>query len=234
MSEELRFQIVLGDGFPKEENGLELLFTYRLLGREEYRSILEAAEDESEIDEFICMTCVEEDYDWRGGLAGAATTVSDNILKSSGLAEGQAEFLLDLYRHELYSNPDYQRDCMIVEAFPNFGLEEVQNWPVVKHLYYYSRAEYILAVIRGNQIRFIDEEQIRAAEQMQNVPSPRERAAQAPDPEWMQEPETTPSGGEMSEADLMRLLGANEVSKDLDKESMHYYTQKDKLIGKFD
>lgn len=234
MSEALRFQIVLGDGFPKEENGLELLFTYRLLGREEYRSILEMAEDESEIDELICMACVEEDYDWRGGLAGAATTVSDNILKSSGLAEGQADFLLELFRNELYSNPDYQRDCMIVEAFPHLDIEEVQNWPVVKHLYYYTRAEYILTVIRGKQIRFIDEEQIRAAEEMQNVPSPRERAAHAPDPEWMQQPEPAQSNGEMTEADLMRLLGATEVSKDLDKESMHYYSQKDKLIGKFD
>lgn len=234
MSEDLRFQIVLGDGFSKEENGLELIFTYRLLGREEYRSILEAAEDESEIDEFVCMACVEEDYDWRGGLAGAATTVSDNILKSSGLAEGQAEFLLDLYRHELYSNPDYQRDCMIVEAFPNFDIEEVQNWPVVKQLYYYTRAEYILWAIRGKQIRFIDEEQIRAAEQMQNVPSPKERAAQEPDPDWMRQPEPQQPSGEMTEADLMRMLGVTEVSKDLDRESMHYYSEKDKLIGKFD
>lgn len=234
MSEDPRFQIVLGDGLGPES--LELTFTYRLIGREEYRNILSVAEDESEIDELVCMTCVEEDYDWRGGLAGAATTLADNILKSSGLAEGQAEFFLDLFRNELYSNPDYQRDCMIVEAFPNLDIEEVQGWPVIKQLYYYSRAEYILTVIRGKRIQFIDEEQIRAAEQVEQVRPPRQRVTDAPDPDWAQEPsrEQAQPQGEMTEAQLMAMLGATQVSTDLDRESMHYYSEKDKLIGNFD
>lgn len=241
MNEDLRFQVVLGDGLGKDS--LELTFTYRLLGREEYRAILDEANEEAEIDELVCMLCVEEDYDWRNGLAGAATTMSDFILKSSGLDQGQAEFLLEMYRNELFSNPDFQRDCVIVEAFPHLDIEEVQNWPVVKQLYYYSRAEFIIHSIRGQEIRFITPEQIEAANRMQNVESPKMRAQREPDPDWMSQPsepqsKTPPTpnggGGVMSEEELLRLLGATEVSKDIDKESINYYKHKDELLGDYD
>ena len=241
MSEDVRFRVVLGDGFAPEENGLELTFTYRLLGREDYRGILQDAETEAEIDEFVCMLCVEEPYDWRGGLAGPATAVAECILASSGLAEGQSEMLLEHFRHELYTSPDYQRDCMIVEAFPNLDIEEVQNWPVVKQLYYFSRAEYILSVIRGKKIRFIDAEQVEAAEAVQRVPRPSERVTDEIPEEW-RTPEPAPSQpapqeqpkGQLTEAELMAMLGATSVSTTLDHESMNYYKHKDELTGDYD
>ncbi|MBA4293929.1 hypothetical protein C0431_13285 [bacterium] len=242
MSEDLRFQIVLGDG--NGPDGLELVFTYRLLGREEYRGILETTEDVAEIDELVCMYCVEEEYDWRGGLAGAATTVAESILASSGLAEGQADFLLGLFRSELYRNIDYQRDCIIVEAFPNLDIEEIQNWPVVKHLYYFSRAEYILSAIRGKNVRYISEDDLLASERVQKVQSPSQRAAAAPPPDWGEPVERVEvtnqpkppasNGGAMTEEQLLAMLGASNVSTELDHESMNYHIHKDSVTGDYD
>lgn len=231
MSQDPRYQVVLGDGLGPV--GVELVFTYRLLGREEYRQIDAMAETDEEFQEMVCQLCVEDDFDWRGGLAGPATVLCDLILEGSGLNEGQADMFLAIFRDELYTNPDYQKDCIIVEAFPNLTIEEVQNWPVVKHLYYYSRAEYILTAIRGKRLSIVNPEDIMATEQLSRVERPRvedDFSFDAPQQEPKQQ------DGAMSEAQLLAMLGvgADTIANDIDKESIKFHQHKDSITGQFD
>lgn len=232
MTEDPRYQVVLGDGLGPES--VEMVFTYRLIGREEYRQVQAMAESEEEFEEIVCQLCVEEQYDWRGGLAGPATILCDMILEGSGMNEGQADMFLSIFRDELYSNPDYQKDCIIVEAFPNFSIDEVQNWPVVKHLYYYVRAEYIMTALRGKRLQIADPSELMATQQLQQVRRPQVEEDFDFGHEAPQRQENPQQ--EMSEADLLAMLGVskNSVTTEIDKESIRFYEHKSSITGEYD
>src|SRR5690606_31620658 len=120
-------------------------YIFRPIGREEYKRIILMDLELGEFQETICFQAIiyPKDYDYTKGIAGIAEVLSDSILDASGLHVGQAVDLLAQYREEM-ANYDYQVDCMIHEAFPEFTLEEISTWSIRKTMYYLSRSEWIL------------------------------------------------------------------------------------------
>ncbi|MDR5047735.1 hypothetical protein FNE59_19670 [Bacillus thuringiensis] len=147
---------------------LEQTYIFRALGREEYKEIVLLDLDLGEFQEVICSQVViyPYDYDYSVGIAGIAEILSDGILDVSGLHLQQAKELLDQYREEML-NYDYQVDCMIHEAFPEYPIEVIASWPVRKTMYYLSRAEWILQNLKGVRIESIDETMMNDAQQQQ-------------------------------------------------------------------
>lgn len=133
-------------------------FIFKAIGREEYKQIILMDLDLGEFQETICFQSViyPENYDYTKGIAGVAEVISDAILDASGLHVGQAADLLHEYRTEM-TNYDYQVDCIIHEAFPEYPLEEISTWPVRKTMYYLSRSEWILSSLKGVPLQRIDE-----------------------------------------------------------------------------
>lgn len=111
------------------------------------------ADEEPELEEVICETCVlyPEDYDFQNGPAGISKMISTQIVHLSGMLSGQGDQLLAEYRYEM-GLLAYQIDCVIHEAFPEYSLEEISTWDMEKAMYYFSRAEWILENIRGFSI----------------------------------------------------------------------------------
>ena len=216
-------------------------FIFRPLGREEYRQIILMDLDLGEFQETICFQAViyPEDYDYSKGIAGIAEVLCDAILDASGLHIGQAKELLDAYRQEML-NYDYQVDCLIHEAFPEFTLEEISSWPVRKTMYYLSRAEWILRNLKGVMLQTIDEV-IQQDYQAQQMPSP---PMQQPMPEHRPQPmpqPPAPEGGIQSEEAVLAMLaqsGAKVVqpSASLDEvmPELSWFEYIDELKGEFD
>lgn len=145
-------------------------FIFRPIGREEYKQIILMDLELGEFQEMICFQSIiyPDDYDYSTGIAGIAEVMSDVVLDASGLHMGQAKELLDEFREEMF-NYDYQVDCMIHEAFPEYKIEEISEWSVRKTMYYLSRAEWILQTLKGVPLQYIDEEVQQEAMQQQQM-----------------------------------------------------------------
>lgn len=127
-------------------------FIYRTLGRKEYYSLLENEEiTDMEKEEVICTLCVlwPEEYDLDNCSAGVPTELTKIILKNSFLdgKEGM-DAILGVYRQEMYDLQN-QITCMINEAFPEFSIEDIEEWDMERTAKYLSRAEWKLINLRG-------------------------------------------------------------------------------------
>ena len=130
------------------------IFFYRALGRSEYKKILSDDRfDNMAKEELICQVCTlwPEDYDFEECDAGIPTVLSRAILKNSFLDSIESKkAILDYYRQEMW-DLDNQITCIINEAFPQFDIEEIENWDIEKTTKYLSRAEWKLHNLRGLQ-----------------------------------------------------------------------------------
>jgi hypothetical protein len=178
------YYLVIGD----KDHEFSWTFVFREIGREEYRHLLEQSMDVVDFQEKLCETVVlhPSSYDFSNGKAGVAEVLANAVMELSGLHTNQADQLLKQYREEM-NVLDYQIDCLIHEAFPEFTLEEIQSWSVRKQMYYLSRAEWILTHLRGVPL-VIDDQQKQpeayqyhfekgatSAVQNMNHPSPEEQ-----------------------------------------------------------
>jgi hypothetical protein len=129
-------------------------FIYRELSRGEYSKVLRMYDDDLSREEYICRICVIEPvgFDFADDSnAGIASSLSQSILEESGFSvvpTGKLDRILNSYREEM-NNFQNQVSCIIQEAFPTLSLEEIEMWPMEKTLWYYSRAEFKLRVLRG-------------------------------------------------------------------------------------
>jgi hypothetical protein len=206
-------------------------FIFRVIGREEYKAILEQDLSIGQFQEEICRVAVlyPQDFDYREGLAGIAETLSNAILEMSGLHQGQAKALLDQYRDEMMIF-DYQVDCIIHEAFPQYSIEEIQNWSVKKMMYYLSRAEWILKNLRG--VPLLSMEDILQQQETENPVQP-----QPPSVEQKQ-------NGSLSKEEVEALLSQKEGRPiSLDNESklgqdlfpeLSWFKAEEELKGEYD
>lgn len=162
-------------------------FIYRALGRKEFKDILDnKLFNDYEKEEVICDQCLlyPEEYDWENCDAGVPTELMKNILKNSYLDSIKSrKTILTHYRNEMF-DLDNQMTAIILEAFPNLSLEQVEQWDVEKTMKFYSRAEWTLHNIRGvpfAQQSDIEEEidgNIMHTEELQPAPPPQRIQAQ--------------------------------------------------------
>lgn len=142
-------------------------YLWRELTRAEHNRIIRFIESDWEREEAICALCVLEplEVDYEETVAGLATVLCNHIMAESGFGEAGAEkvkALLGAFREEMNSF-HHQISCIITEAFPNLNIEEVEEWPIEKALWYYSRAEYKMNALRGIELIETETEQAQPA-----------------------------------------------------------------------
>ena len=127
-------------------------FIYKPLSRKDYKAIVENNEltNIEKEDEVCAMTILwPEDIDWDDIEAGIPSKLYEEILKNSFLASPESiAHLIDIYREEL-ETLDTQMSCIISEAFPNYDIEEIENWDMIKFCKIFSRAEWKLKNLRN-------------------------------------------------------------------------------------
>lgn len=127
------------------------VFLYKQLGRKDYRDLVEAECSDYEKEEILCRECVlyPENYDFEECDAGIPTQLAKAILKNSFLDSLESrQLLINVFRQEMY-DMDNQVTCLIHEAFPEYDIEEIETWDLQRTAKYLSRAEWILANLRG-------------------------------------------------------------------------------------
>lgn len=207
-------------------------FIFHTLGREEYKELAGDEVDPVEFQEIICHHAVlyPDDYDFSNGLAGIAEVLSDIIIETSGLHIGQAKQILDYFREQMLIY-DYQADCIIHEAFPEYTIEEIQSWSNKKTMYYLSRAEWILKNLKGVPLVPLDQQVMNDMQDMQyqgfdynfvnnqppNVMPPIEPVEsfepiyEQPTPQPIMPQKPQPPGAVQSEEELLAMLGQKEA-----------------------
>jgi|SRR5579875_356117 len=159
-------------------------YIFRVIGREEYRAIIEKELPLSQQQIEVCKLALlyPEDADfWQ--LAGIAETLYNSILELSGFLPGQLEYLYFLFQEDLL-NPDIHADLLIHEVFPEYKIEEIQNWSPKKLVYYLTRAEWVLTNLRGVPITTLGEQitmlqdQIKKQEQQDSKNSSQQKQQQ--------------------------------------------------------
>lgn len=127
------------------------VFLYKQLGRKDYKDLVEADCSDYEKEEILCKECVlyPENYDFEECDAGIPTQLAKAILKNSFLDSLESrQLLINVFRQEMY-DMDNQVTCLIHEAFPEYDIEEIETWDLQRTAKYLSRAEWILANLRG-------------------------------------------------------------------------------------
>jgi hypothetical protein len=134
----------------------DIQIIWRGLSRSEFRKVMEYYEDEYERAEYVCRVCVLDPYieDWNSDIyAGVPETLSENILRESGFTQdgSKIEYLMNYYEQEM-TTFDNQVSCIIKEAFQEISLEEIDDWPLEKTMWYYSRAKWSLKTFRNIEL----------------------------------------------------------------------------------
>lgn len=152
------------------------LYVYRPIGRKEYKDIaLDETLDTADKKDKIVQTCVlmPEDFNVDECIAGIPEMLYEQIIINSYLESNDTiNGVLNYYRNEMFSL-DNQITCIINEAFPQFDIEEIENWGVEQTAKYLSRAEWKLQNFRNfqfNEEYFNAMEEANKEEEVKEVP----------------------------------------------------------------
>lgn len=128
------------------------VYVYKALGRRDFKQIVsnDDLSIEDKKDEIIKACIVyPEDFDIDDCIAGLINVLYSKIIEISYLDSDESRSgVIEYYRKDMY-NLDNQITCLINEAFPNFDIEEIENWDLERTAKYLSRAEYKLQNFRG-------------------------------------------------------------------------------------
>jgi hypothetical protein len=132
------------------------IFIYRALGRREYRQLLQAELSEIEVEDTVCQACLlyPKDFDFENCVGGIPTELFRHILSNSFLDSIDSKKLVITHFRAEMQEFDNQITCIINEAFPNFDIEEIENWDMAKTAKYLSRAEWKLNILRNIPIDY--------------------------------------------------------------------------------
>lgn len=180
------------------------LYIYKPIGRKDYREIVgnDTLSIEDKKDELI-KKCIlfPEDFDIDDMVAGMIDVLFDKIIDISYLdSEESRTGVIEYYRQEMY-NLDNQITCIINEAFPQFDIEDIENWDVEKTAKYLSRAEWKLQNFRGFQF---NEEYFEYSQ----APAQQEEVSQEPVQEAESKEDSNKSNKEKLTPEKLRQLKA--------------------------
>lgn len=143
-----------GEIYTTEVN--EILFVFRGTNQAELKRANKLYPDELERAEYICRMCVLEPHIEDYSLeiyAGIPDALCRIILDESGFSTDATKVNALLVEYEEQMNGVEARiPCIIKEVFQDIAFEEIENWPIEKTLYYYTRAKWILENLRGIQL----------------------------------------------------------------------------------
>lgn len=130
------------------------IYVYKPLGRRDHKELVEN-EELSEMDkqDEVIKRCIlfptPRDLDLDVLPAGIVEKLFETIVENSFLKDLETRSnVLQYYRSEMYDMSN-QVPCLINEAFPQYDIEEIENWDVERTAKYLSRAEWKLVNLRG-------------------------------------------------------------------------------------
>lgn len=126
-------------------------FIWRTLTRAEFKNALALYEDDSDKEEYVCSLCVlwPENFDYAGNNGGYATFLCKEIIYGSSFGpDGRALQQLKLLRDTM-EDFDKQAPIIIATAFPQYKLEEIDDWNMETMLERLAQAEWALRNIHG-------------------------------------------------------------------------------------
>lgn len=131
------------------------IFIYTPVGRRDWCDLCKRDDlDTLQKEELLCSLCTvyPENYDFHQCLAGIPTILSDRIKEDSYLQKDTVINMIEYYRQDM-NTINNNITCIINEAFPNFDIEDIENWSMDKTIKYFSRAEWKLVNLRGMNIK---------------------------------------------------------------------------------
>ena len=145
------------------------IFIYKPLGRKDHKEI---AEDEdmdniSKEDEVVkkCLLYpTPSEFDLDNTEAGVIAKLFKTMIDNSYMTDLETRSaVMDYFRSEMF---DFQEQvtCIINEAFPQFDIEDIENWGIERTAKYLSRAEWKLQNFRGATFNHEALEQMKEAE----------------------------------------------------------------------
>jgi hypothetical protein len=151
-------------------------YFYRCLTKKEYFDFSAiCTQDDGEFDtlefeNYIVNTCVvlPSSFSVETAKAGVISSLAKAILENSGFTDDSEKFtnMLNAAKIDMVE-PLNQVACYIVEAFPHLSLEDVDNMPISKILWLFSRADYIFRVIRGVDVNILSPQEYLSINQIE-------------------------------------------------------------------
>lgn len=165
---ELDFDLLIRNLSSKYENIFmttidDYIFIYKPLSRKDYKNIMQNINtDDIEKEDEVCRATIlyPENIDWDEMDAGIPTALFEEIMVNSFMSDKDPDSvanLIEAYREEM-ELLDTQMTCIISEAFPNYSIEEIEDWDMIKFCKIYSRAEWKLKNFRNmeNMVDVLD------------------------------------------------------------------------------
>lgn len=133
----------------------EQYFIFKPLGRRTFREIEQNYElTDFEKEDAVCKAALlfPMDFDFDNCLAGIPTALSSEILEKSFLSTvEQFSFLIERSREQT-NELDSQMTLIINEAFPNYRIEEIEDWDMFKFCKMFAQAEWKLRTLRSSEL----------------------------------------------------------------------------------
>jgi hypothetical protein len=132
------------------------LYIWRPLTRREYQRVVDAAQDEHNLQERICKAAVlhPDGIDFGVHLAGIPIVLSPLITQESGYGTPEKVYeTLETYRNEM-SAFEHQAEAIITATFPQVSFDEMMDWTVDQLVWHQTRAEWVQGNIYGRDVVF--------------------------------------------------------------------------------
>lgn len=175
--------------------------------------------DELEFENYVVGTCVilPTSFSVDTTKAGVVSSMAREILDHSGFSSNTDKFteMLNAAKFDM-AEPLNQVACYITEAFPSISLDDIENMPISKILWLFSRADFIFRFIRGIDVNIISPDEylslsgIGDFEQTEFVEEENESVS-SPQPQGkhkVTKSETTISSGSMADFPELREIEA--------------------------
>lgn len=131
------------------------IFIYMPLSRKKYKKIMSNTELSSfEQEDEICKAALlwPEDFDFDNCHAGIPPALYQEIITKSFLTNfSDMIYLIEAYREEA-EELDSQMTCIISEAFPNYTVEEIEEWDMLKFTRMFTKSEWKLKNLRSLEL----------------------------------------------------------------------------------
>lgn len=159
------------------------IYIYKLLNRKAYKNLIANPNlSQIEKEDEVCKECIlwPRDFNPDNYDAGMPTYLYEQIMENSFLTGVKDMIVLIETCREETEKLDSQMSCIINEAFPNYSIEEIEEWDMIKFCQMFTKAEWKLKNLRSlsfetDMLDFLktidinDEENIEETKQEENT-----------------------------------------------------------------
>lgn len=150
------FDLIIRELFEKHENLFfaeinKELFICEPLNRKSYKNIvINNSLNQIEKEDEVCKECVLWPFEFNPDEyeAGLPSELYAKIMEASFLTSIDDMITLIQISNQEMDQLDMQMACIISEAFPNYSMDEIESWDMIKFCRMYSKSEWKLKNLR--------------------------------------------------------------------------------------